>query len=126
VTLASRRQATRMLRGPGSHVCGFVSTADPEDPLRITDNTRTLGLTVRWPINPTPHSAPPCHSHPAMPEGSKKREHRSACGTCRPTASPLLSSLALMQVNRGTAVMVVSPSDGTDEIANPFLQQEAV
>uniref|UniRef100_A0A1J3FWI2 Sm-like protein LSM7 n=1 Tax=Noccaea caerulescens TaxID=107243 RepID=A0A1J3FWI2_NOCCA len=29
-------------------------------------------------------------------------------------------------VCRGTAVMLVSPTDGTDEIANPFVQPEAV
>jgi len=45
---------------------------DPEEALRITDQTRPLGLIV-----------------------------------CR-----------------GTAVMLVSPTDGTDEIANPFLQQD--
>ncbi|KAL6008293.1 Sm-like protein lsm7 [Asimina triloba] len=28
------------------------------------------------------------------------------------------------QVCRGTAVMLVSPTDGTDEIANPFLQPD--
>ena len=43
---------------------------DPEDPLRLTDATRSLGLVVL----------------------------------------------------RGTAVMVVGPTDGTEEIANPFLQ----
>lgn len=42
--------------------------ADPEDPLRVTDNTRSLGLIV-----------------------------------CR-----------------GTSVMLVSPTDGTEEIQNPF------
>ncbi|GJP34901.1 hypothetical protein CLOM_g19382 [Closterium sp. NIES-68] len=46
---------------------------DPEDPLRLTDQTRPLGLIV-----------------------------------CR-----------------GTAVMLIAPTDGTEEIANPFLQQEA-
>ena len=45
---------------------------DPEDPLKITDQTRTLGLIV----------------------------------------------------SRGTSVMVVSPLDGTEPIANPFLQPE--
>mmetsp|Transcript_16787 Transcript_16787/g.20196 ORF Transcript_16787/g.20196 Transcript_16787/m.20196 type:complete len:101 (-) Transcript_16787:98-400(-) len=45
---------------------------DPEDPLKITDATRPLGLVV-----------------------------------CR-----------------GTAVMLISPTDGTEEIANPFLQHE--
>lgn len=44
---------------------------DPDDPLTITDDTRTLGLTV-----------------------------------CR-----------------GTSVMVVHPSTGSEEIANPFVQQ---
>lgn len=29
-----------------------------------------------------------------------------------------------MQVFRGTAVMLVSPTDGTDEIANPFIQPD--
>lgn len=29
-----------------------------------------------------------------------------------------------MQVCRGTAVMLVSPTDGTDEIANPFVQPD--
>jgi hypothetical protein len=29
-----------------------------------------------------------------------------------------------LQVCRGTAVMLVSPTDGTEEIQNPFLQQE--
>ncbi|KAF3607569.1 hypothetical protein DY000_02050069, partial [Brassica cretica] len=29
-------------------------------------------------------------------------------------------------VCRGTAVMLVSPTDGTEEIANPFVQPEAV
>ncbi|KAG8365332.1 hypothetical protein BUALT_Bualt18G0093700 [Buddleja alternifolia] len=30
----------------------------------------------------------------------------------------------LLQVCRGTAVMLVSPTDGTDEIANPFVQPD--
>jgi hypothetical protein len=44
------------------------ATSDPDDPLRVTDATRHLGLVVL----------------------------------------------------RGTAVMVVAPTDGTEEIANPF------
>lgn len=32
----------------------------------------------------------------------------------------------LLQVCRGTAVMLVSPTDGTDEIANPFIQGDGV
>ena len=47
--------------------------ADPEDPLRVTDATRSLGLVVL----------------------------------------------------RGTAVMVVAPTDGTEEIANPFAAAES-
>jgi len=47
--------------------------ADPEDPMRVTDATRKLGLTV-----------------------------------CR-----------------GTAVMLVAPTNGMEEIENPFLQQES-
>jgi U6 snRNA-associated Sm-like protein LSm7 len=45
---------------------------DPDDPYRITDDTRSLGLVV-----------------------------------CR-----------------GTSVMLISPVDGTEEIANPFQQEE--
>ncbi|KAJ8434239.1 hypothetical protein Cgig2_010449 [Carnegiea gigantea] len=30
----------------------------------------------------------------------------------------------VLQVCRGTAVMLVSPTDGTDEIANPFIQPD--
>ena len=50
----------------------FSACADPEDPMRLTNETRTLGLIV-----------------------------------CR-----------------GTSVMLVAPSDGTEEIENPFLAAE--
>ncbi len=50
-----------------------TSRTDPEDPLRVTDATRALGLVVL----------------------------------------------------RGTAVMVVAPLDGTEEIANPFAAAES-
>ncbi|KAH7544779.1 hypothetical protein FEM48_Zijuj01G0022400 [Ziziphus jujuba var. spinosa] len=33
-------------------------------------------------------------------------------------------ALLVYEVCRGTAVMLVSPTDGTDEIANPFVQPE--
>jgi len=49
------------------------SLRDPDDPYRLTDETRVLGLTV-----------------------------------CR-----------------GSQVSLIYPADGTEEIANPFLQQEA-
>ncbi|KAI7980989.1 Sm-like protein LSM7 [Camellia lanceoleosa] len=32
------------------------------------------------------------------------------------------SQIQIGEVCRGTAVMLVSPTDGTDEIANPFIQ----
>lgn len=35
-----------------------------------------------------------------------------------------LNNLMILQVCRGTAVMLVSPTDGTDEIANPFIQPD--
>ena len=52
-----------------SAVSARAAGADPDDPLRLTEATRSLGLVVL----------------------------------------------------RGTAVMVVSPTDGMEEIANPFL-----
>jgi U6 snRNA-associated Sm-like protein LSm7 len=50
-----------------------LALTDPDDPLRVTDATRSLGLVVL----------------------------------------------------RGTAVMVVAPTDGTEEIANPFAAEGA-
>ncbi len=41
-------------------------------------------------------------------------------------AWPVLTHACNMcQVCRGTAVMLVAPTDGTEEIANPFLSAEA-
>jgi len=37
----------------------------------------------------------------------------------------ILIDARMWQVCRGTAVMLVAPTDGTEEIANPFLQNEA-
>jgi U6 snRNA-associated Sm-like protein LSm7 len=51
----------------------LLALTDPDDPLRVTDATRSLGLVVL----------------------------------------------------RGTAVMVVAPTDGTEEIANPFAAEGA-
>jgi hypothetical protein len=31
-----------------------------------------------------------------------------------------------LTVARGSAVMLIHPEDGTEEIANPFLQQEVI
>jgi hypothetical protein len=47
---------------------------------------------------------------------------RSNCVISNPELQWLL--FVIMQVCRGTAVMLVSPTDGTDEIANPFLQPD--
>ncbi|RWW66833.1 hypothetical protein BHE74_00025766, partial [Ensete ventricosum] len=33
-------------------------------------------------------------------------------------------AISFLQICRGTAVMLVSPTDGTDEIANPFVQPD--
>mmetsp|Transcript_4070 Transcript_4070/g.7876 ORF Transcript_4070/g.7876 Transcript_4070/m.7876 type:complete len:101 (-) Transcript_4070:174-476(-) len=79
VKLSGGREVTGVLKGYDQLLNLVLDESveylrDPEDPLRLTDQTRTLGLTV-----------------------------------CR-----------------GTAVMVVSPTDGTDEIANPFSAQEEI
>ena len=37
----------------------------------------------------------------------------------------VLTHASVCQVCRGTAVMLVAPTDGTEEIANPFLSTEA-
>lgn len=77
VKLAGGREVSGILKGYDQLLNLVLDEAieylrDPDDPLRVTDQTRTLGLTV-----------------------------------CR-----------------GTAVMVVSPTQGTEEIANPFLPQD--
>ncbi|RWW49259.1 hypothetical protein BHE74_00044601, partial [Ensete ventricosum] len=44
---------------------------------------------------------------------------------CRCTgSSDITVSCIVLQICRGTAVMLVSPTDGTDEIANPFIQPD--
>ena len=73
LTAAPLRGAPHPLTPPPEHPSPPHPThADPEDPLRVTDATRRLGLVV-----------------------------------CR-----------------GTSVMLVMPTAGTEEIANPFLAQE--
>ena len=37
----------------------------------------------------------------------------------------VVTHACMCQVCRGTAVMLVAPTDGTEEIANPFLSAEA-
>lgn len=77
VKLAGGREVTGVLKGYDQLLNVVLDETveylrDPDDPLRITDETRTLGLVV-----------------------------------CR-----------------GTAVMLVAPVAGTEEIANPFLAAE--
>lgn len=77
VKLAGGREVQGVLKGYDQLLNLVLDEAteylrDPDDPLRVTDQTRALGLVV-----------------------------------CR-----------------GTAVMVVSPTSGIEEIANPFLQAE--
>ncbi|XP_043690676.1 sm-like protein LSM7 [Telopea speciosissima] len=79
VKLTGGRQVTGILKGYDQLLNLVLDGAteflrDPDDPLKTTDQTRTLGLIV-----------------------------------CR-----------------GTAVMLVSPTDGTEEIANPFTQPDGV
>ncbi|PKA60361.1 putative small nuclear ribonucleoprotein G [Apostasia shenzhenica] len=77
VKLTGGRQVSGTLKGYDQLLNLVLDEAieflrDPDDPLKITDQTRRLGLII-----------------------------------CR-----------------GTAVMLVSPTDGTDEISNPFIQPE--
>mmetsp|Transcript_37050 Transcript_37050/g.93437 ORF Transcript_37050/g.93437 Transcript_37050/m.93437 type:complete len:107 (-) Transcript_37050:290-610(-) len=77
VKLAGGREVSGVLKGYDQLLNLVLDEAleymrDPEDPMRVTDNTRSLGLIV-----------------------------------CR-----------------GTAVMLVAPTSGMEEIANPFIQQE--
>lgn len=88
--------------------------ADKEDPLRITDNTRSLGLVVRFPLGSfLSHCI--MHHWPIISElyltGS--------------LVAPVDCQNACSQVCRGTAVMMVSPVAGTEELTeNPFHTQE--
>ena len=77
--------------------------ADAEDPLRVTDQMRSLGLmvSVHFVLHGLNQCQPVC-----------------ACA-CHNSSLPFLGTL---QVCRGTAVMMVSPTSGTEEIENPFLQ----
>eukprot|EP00798_Chlamydomonas_sp_ICE-L_P007673 gene7673-831_t len=77
VKLAGGREVTGILKGYDQLLNVVLDETqeylrDPEDPLSVTDQTRTLGLVV-----------------------------------CR-----------------GTAVMLVAPTAGTEQISNPFLPQE--
>ena len=84
------------------HVC--AEHADPDDPLRVTDDTRFLGLIVSV-------ACAACYI-------------RYCCGGsgCM-TFGVIQDSRAVLQVCRGTAVMLVAPSGGMEEIANPFMEQ---
>lgn len=54
--------------------------------------------------------------------GNRSEEHGHA--KLETSSVSYLSMSIILQVCRGTAVMLVSPTDGTDEIANPFIQPD--
>ncbi|KAB5520512.1 hypothetical protein DKX38_024831 [Salix brachista] len=80
----------------------FHWAVDADDPLKTTDQTRRLGL-IKC-----------CGIANELFNAKWHRKH----GDKEDNVSFLL------QVCRGTAVMLVSPTDGTDEIANPFMQPD--
>lgn len=83
VSLACLRPATC----EGANAC-WPAAADPEDPLRITDNTRSLGLTV---------SSLPLFPHACM---RLKHPHASTCRICTGERTPtLLGSASLWFVH---------------------------
>lgn len=88
-----------------------TNNADPDDPMRVTDETRNLGLVVRA----------------LMPFGDSITHCRQLlhCVSLHCACCNELSYLTpCLQVCRGTAVTVVAPTAGTEEIANPFLPAE--
>lgn len=81
--------------------------------MRVTDETRTLGLVVS---GARARAAPRCPASRTRPRGT--------------AAAPLArwpltrAPLPRLQVCRGTAVTLVAPTAGMEEIANPFMQTE--
>ena len=77
--------------------------------MRVTDATRSLGLVVSG----ARHHAR-CMS---------TADSEATCMTpCMPSNACVLPQS--MQVCRGTAVMLVAPTLGMEQIANPFINQE--
>lgn len=84
--------------------------------MRITDETRPLGLVV-------------CLLHLLCQLLQRQKDVALGYGCARVQtwrALHLLNCGGFMQVCRGTAVMMVSPTAGTEELAqNPFMQADA-
>ncbi|EXB55703.1 hypothetical protein L484_000928 [Morus notabilis] len=86
-----------------------VVLSDPDDPLKTTDQTRRLGLIVCILL-----------VYVCLLLLFNSNAYKDV-------ASSLITpydDILILQVCRGTAVMLVSPTDGTDEIANPFIQPD--
>lgn len=89
---------------------------DPDDPLKTTDQTRRLGLIVRFLIAVT-FLLPLILLSIVIIIIIIINYFRKFWVFC-------FIFIGLLQVCRGTAVMLVSPTEGTDEIANPFIQPD--
>ncbi|KAK4780275.1 hypothetical protein SAY87_016381 [Trapa incisa] len=99
VKLTGGRQVTGTLKGYDQLLNLVLDEAveflrDPDDPLKTTDQTRQLGLIITL---------------------VKIHIGSNICSDLKTVG---------LAICRGTAVMLVSPTDGTDEIANPFLQPD--
>lgn len=80
---------------------------DPLDRFTISEATRVLGLTVLRGNN----------SH-SIPSFLKNKFHPSSPSSISSRLPPTLCYATL-----GTSVMTINPMDGSQEVANPFLQQ---
>ncbi len=84
----------------------------------MTDETRQLGLTVRQRTS-TLHASQPSVARSLVPAITS-----AACACEALPRLPLATMRVLLQVCRGTAVMMVAPSMGMEEIPNPFAEAE--
>ncbi|KHF99094.1 U6 snRNA-associated Sm-like protein LSm7 [Gossypium arboreum] len=106
VKLTGGRQVTGTLKGYDQLLNLVLDEAveflrDQDDPLKTTDQTRRLGLINYYDMYFGFIIYIPW---PVALVTKSKNQPRNVC--------------------RGTAVMLVSPTDGTDEIANPFIQPD--
>lgn len=111
--------------------CVFTCTfADQDDPLKTTDQTRPLGLIVSFSVFAVESDLMFLSAtvlwNKVFSKGLKNLE-RLWCKSVLSCPVWIIGSCHLAwQVCRGTAVMLVAPTDGTEEIPNPFLQPESV
>ena len=83
--------------------------------MRVTDTTRSLGLVVSgW------HGAR--RTWLGQPARRARRKQHVPPGWLQDANAP--PAPARCQVCRGTAVTLVAPTAGMEEIANPFMQQD--